>query len=110
METFPGSSREGTKRPRQIHAATPAASTPVEPEGGEGATPAEHGSFSEPGKAAKVKTEMGLFEGRPRGSFQSRRRRSKRRSDDEDERATPATEGGLSPELAASVEPNAGRR
>ena len=110
MENFPGSSREGTKRPRQTHAAIPAASTAVELAGDEGDTPAGHDSFSEPGKAAKVKTEKRLFEGRPRGSFQRRRRRSKRRPDGEDERATPATEDGLSPELAASVEPNAGHR
>jgi len=71
-ETSSRSSRNANKRARQAPAKVPASSTPVGSAEGESPTPAEDGCF--PGlDSAAVKMETGLFEGRPRGSFQSRR-------------------------------------
>ena len=62
------------KRARQTPANTPVSPTPVGSAAGESPTPAEDGWLRDSG-ASVVKMETGLFEGRPRGGFQSRRKR-----------------------------------
>ena len=75
-----GNHSAGDQRTRHAPDELPVSSTSVEPTGDESATPVE------PGNAAKVKTEPGLFEGRPSGSFHSRWRH---RSGGRDERTAP---------------------
>eukprot|EP00903_Cladosiphon_okamuranus_P017969 g16532.t1 len=81
--------RKRDKRTRRVATESPMTSTSVEPGGSESSTPAE------PGSATKVKMETGLFEGRPSGSFQSRRR-------GREERIAPASEHG-GPNLARNT-------
>lgn len=80
-DTSSGSSRKAHKRARQVSADVAAASTPVGSEEGENPAPAEDPLFVDfTAAAAAVKMETGLFEGRPRGSFRSRRNKSKQRT------------------------------
>ena len=74
-EISSGSIMQANKRARQVSASMHVAPSPVQSEEGE---TAEDGLFPE-SRAAAVKMEPGLFEGRPRGSFQSRRSRSSSR-------------------------------
>lgn len=76
-ETSSGSSSEGNKSVRQDWGDMLVAPTPAGSAVGGSPTLAGYGSISEP-DGATVKMETGFFEGRPRGSFQSRRRPSRR--------------------------------
>ena len=69
VEASSDSRRRGDKITRRAPTVLRAASTSVEP--------ARDESSSEPGNAAKVKMETGLFEGRPCGSSQSQRHRGR---------------------------------
>ena len=78
-ETSSGRSTGGIQRPRRAPADdAPFAPAPARPEELEGGARAGRESLPGTDSPAVVKMETGLFEGRPSGSFQSRRARGRR--------------------------------